>query len=528
MTDTPQFSRAAVAAPHALAAEAGRAILAEGGNAIEAMIAMAATIALVYPHMNSIGGDGFWLIAEPGGRVRAIEACGFAGQGATNARYRELGGAIPARGPDAALTVPGTIGGWMLALELSASFGGRLPLSLLLESGTRLARDGFPISPCEARTVPNEYEALKKAPGFAETYLVEGKTPTAGTTRRAPQFAETLTHLAHVGLDDFYRGDIAREIAGDLQRIGSPVTREDFRNYRANWRTPLSLKVPGAVLYNTPPPTQGLASLLLLGLFDRLNISRSDDFTYFHGLIEASRRALAIRDRACTDFDRLVHDPMSFLAAAALDREAAAIDKARAAPWPARAGEGDTIWMGAIDAEGRAVSFIQSLYWEFGSGCVLPATGVLMANRGLAFSLDPKAVNPLQPGRRPFHTLNPPLALLDDGRAVAYGSMGGDGQPQFQAQIFTRYRFGEDIVKALAAPRFLVGRTWGTHTSTVKLEGGFDDGVARALAAAGHPIERTEAPLSDAFGHAGLLVRNAKGAIAAAHDPRSDGAAAGI
>jgi oxamate amidohydrolase len=528
MTDTPQFSRAAVAAPHRLAAEAGRAILAEGGNAIEAMIAMAATIALVYPHMNSIGGDGFWLIAEPGGRVRAIEACGAAGQGATIERYRQLGGAIPARGPNAALTVPGAIGGWTLALELSASLGGKLPLSVLLESATRLARDGFPSSPCEARTVPNEYEELKKAPGFAETYLIEGKAPTAGTLRKAPQLAETLAHLAHVGLDDFYRGDIGRELGADLHRIGSPVTREDFRNYRAHWRAPLSLKIPGATLFNTPPPTQGLASLILLGLFERLNISRSGDFAYFHGLIEASRRALAIRDRACTDFDRLVHDPQSLLAGDALDREAAAIDKARAAPWPARPGEGDTVWMGAIDAEGRAVSFIQSLYWEYGSGCVLPATGVLMANRGVSFSLDPKAVNPLQPGRRPFHTLNPPLALFDDGRVVAYGAMGGDGQPQFQAQIFTRYRFGEDIAEALAAPRFLVGRTWGAHTSTVKLEGGFDDGVARALAAAGHPIEQMSAPLADAFGHAGLLVRNAKGAIEAAHDPRSDGGAAGM
>jgi oxamate amidohydrolase len=152
----------------------------------------------------------------------------------------------------------------------------------------------------------------------------------------------------------------------------------------------------------------------------------------------------------------------------------------------------------------------------------------LMANRGVAFSLDSKAVNPLQPGRRPFHTLNPPLASFDDGRLAVYGSMGGDGQPQFQAQILTRYRFGEDIVAALAAPRFLVGRTWGAQSSTVKLEGGFDDGVARALAAAGHPIERTETPLSDTFGHAGMLVRGAKGAIQAAHDPRSDGGAAGL
>jgi gamma-glutamyltranspeptidase len=528
MNDTPVFSRCAAAAPHRFAAEAGRAILAEGGNAIEAMVAMAATIAVVYPHMNSIGGDGFWLIGEPGGRVRAIEACGYAGQGATIERYRKLGGAIPSRGADAALTVPGTIGGWALALELSARLGGRLPLSVLLESATRLARDGYPVSRSQARTAPNEYEALKKAPGFVETYLIDDKPAAAGTMRKAPQLAETLAHLAHVGLDDFYRGDVAREIAIDLDRIGAPVTREDFHAYRAIWREPLSLRAGSATLYNTPPPTQGLASLILLGLVERLDIRRSDDFAYFHCLIEATRRALAIRDRVVTDFAHLAHDPADFLKAEALDREAAAIDRARAAPWPARRGESDTVWMGAIDADGRAVSFIQSTYWEYGSGCVLPRTGVLMANRGLAFSLDPKAVNPLQPGRRPFHTLNPPLAFFDDGRVISYGSMGGDGQPQFQAQVFTRYCFGEGVAGALAAPRFLVGRTWGAQSSTVKLEGGFDDSLGHALIAAGHPVEWTEAPLADAFGHAGMLVSGAKGAIEAAHDPRSDGGAAGL
>jgi gamma-glutamyltranspeptidase/glutathione hydrolase len=527
MTDTPSFSRAAVAAPHRLVAEAGRAILAEGGNAIEAMIAMAAAIAVVYPHMNSIGGDGFWLIAENPRRVRAIEGCGFAGRGAAIERHRERG-AIPSRGPEAALTVPGAVDSWARALELSVGLGGKLPLSLLLDAAIRHARDGYAVSPSEARTAPIDFESLKQAPGFAATYLAEGKLPEAGATRKAPLLAETLSFLAHAGLDDFYRGDVGREIAADLERIGAPIARDDLRAYRAHWREPLSLRVDGATIFNTPPPTQGLASLVLLGLFERLNVARPDDFAYFHALIEASRRALAIRDRVCTDFDHLREDPADFLSAAALDREAESIDKKRAAPWPARPDAGDTIWMGAIDAQGRAVSFIQSLYWEYGSGCVLPATGILVGNRGLAFSLDPNALNPLRPGRRPIHTLNPPLAVFDDGRLAVYGSMGGDGQPQFQAQILTRYRFGQDIVAALAAPRVLVGRTWGAPTRTVKLEGGFDETIGRALAAAGHPIEWTSAPLSDAFGHAGMIVRDPKGALLAAHDPRSDGGAAGL
>lgn len=527
MSDTPTFSRAAVAAPHRLAAETGRAILAEGGNAIEAMVAMAAAIAVVYPHMNSIGGDGFWLIRDKGGRVRAIEACGFAGQGATMERYRRLG-AIPSRGPEAALTLPGTIGGWALALELSASFGGRLPLAVLLDGAIRAARDGYAVSRSEARTAPFEFERLKAAPGFAATYLVDGKPAEAGAVRTVPALAETLAYLTHAGLDDFYRGDIGREIAADLQRIGAPISRDDLRSYRASWREPLSLRLSGATLYNTPPPTQGLASLVLLGLVERLNVKRAGDFAYFHALIEASRRALAIRDRVCADFDHLAEDPADYLTEAALEREAAAIDPNRAAPWPARRDKGDTVWMGAIDDRGLAVSFIQSLYWEYGSGCVSPATGVLLSNRGLAFSLDPNSPNALRPGRRPLHTLNPPLAVFDDGRVAAYGAMGGDGQPQFQAQVFTRYRFGEDIAAALAAPRFLAGRAWGAPSPSVKLEGGFDETVGRALAAAGHPIEWGQAPSADAFGHAGMVVRDAKGAIAAAHDPRADGGAAGL
>ncbi|HXW19465.1 MAG TPA: gamma-glutamyltransferase, partial [Roseiarcus sp.] len=520
---------AAVAAPHVQATEAGRAILAEGGNAIEAMVAMAATIAVVYPHMNSIGGDGFWLIGAPGGRVRAIEACGFAGRGATIARYRQLGGeAIPSRGAEAALTVPGTIGGWRLALQLSASQGGRIPLADLLGNAVRLAREGYPISASEARTIPIEYESLREAPGFAETHLHDGKPPKLGEIRRAAAIAETLDHLARAGLDDFYRGDVGREIAADLARMRAPVTREDLAAYRAQWREPLSTRLNDATLFNTPPPTQGLASLMLLGLFERLDVRRRDEFAHFHGLIEATRRALAARDRICVDFDDLKPDWASVLAPEALDREAATISRTKASSLDNKPAEGGTVWMGAIDAAGRAVSFIQSSYWEYGSGCVLPTTGVLMSNRGLAFSLDPSSPNRLRPGRRPFHTLNTPLAYFDDGRIVSHGAMGGDGQPQFQAQVLTGYRFGGKIAEALAAPRFLVGRTWGASSSTVKLEGDFDDGVAQALAKAGHPIERTEAPHSDLFGHAGMLARSGKGAIEAAHDPRSDGAAAGF
>ena len=527
--DSLFFGRAAAAAPHSGAAETGRTIMAAGGNAIEAMIAMAATIAVVYPHMNAIGGDGFWLIREPSGRVRYIEAAGPAGARATPAHYRALGyDTIPPRGPHAAVTIPGTIGGWSLAHDMARHRGGRLPLADLLRDAIRMALDGYPQSASEARTVPFEYAALKEAPGFAEAFLVDGATPKAGTTRRAPKLGATLEQLAHVGLDDFYRGDVARELAADMERIGAMGTREDLAAYRAQWREPLALRLAGRTHYNAPPPTQGLASLVLLGIFDRLGPVKPESFAHIHGLVEASKRALAIRDRVCTDFDRLIHAPIDFLTPHALQREADMIDMTRAATPPIRPAHGDTVWMGAIDASGLAVSFIQSLYWEYGSGCVLPRTGVLLQNRGSSFSLDPAAVNPLQPGRRPVHTLNPPLAVFDDGRIVSYGAMGGDGQPQFQAQVFTRLLMGESVASALDKPRFLFGKSWGTDTSALSVEPRFDDTLLAALQRAGHDLDVMDAPYADHLGHAGALVRRPDGRIEAGHDPRSDGGAAGF
>ena len=534
MIETPVFSRGATAAPHQLAADAGRDILIEGGNAIEATVAMAAVIAVVYPHMNGIGGDGFWLIGEPRratateSNVRYIEACGFAGTKATLRSYHDKGyDRMPSRGPDAACTVPGAVDGWRAALELSAARGGRVPLGRLLEPAVRFARDGYPVSRSEALYEPMELAGLRAAPSFLDAYTADGKVPAAGDTRRAGALSATLERLAHVGLQDFYRGDVARELAADLERIDAPVTREDFRRYEAKWRKPLSLRLPGCTVFNAPPPTQGLAALVILGVFARLGVKRGESFEHIHALIEASKRALAIRDRVCTDFDHLLADPADYLSPGYLDALAAGIDMRRASAPTLPPSDGGTVWMGAIDGDGLAVSYIQSIYWDYGSGCVLPRTGVLMQNRGLSFSLDPQALNALRPGRRPFHTLNPPLALHDDGRVMPYGAMGGDGQPQFQAQVFSRLGFGMGLADAIDAPRFIVGRTWGDTTQRLRLEGRFDSDVIAVLERAGHEIV-VDAPYSDRLGHAGALIRYPKGRIEAAHDPRSDGGSSGF
>lgn len=529
MIETPVFASAAAAAPHHLASEAGRAVLAEGGNAIEAMVAMAATIAVVYPHMNSIGGDGFWLVHEPGGKVHAIEACGPAGSLATIERYREKGhDAIPARGPDAALTVAGAVGGWQAALALSKTLGGRMPLKDLLADAIRHCTEGYAVSDSELRTWPQEVEAAKAAPGFGSFFWPGGEQPKAGARRKPEVLGATLTQLADAGLEDFYRGDIGREIAADLGQMGAPITRADIEAFEARMVRPLSVKLPGLTAYNFPPPTQGLAALLILGIFEKLGVQRAEGFDHVHGLVEATKRAFAIRDRHVTDPAHLKADPASFLTEAVFEREAAAIDRKRAAPWPFKADAGDTVWMGAIDSSGLAVSYIQSIYWEYGSGCILPRTGLHWQNRGVSFSLDKAALNPLAPGRKPFHTLNPPLARFDDGRVMAYGAMGGDGQPQFQAQILSRYRFGQNPAAAVDAPRFLFGRSWGAGSLSLKLESRFDPMLLARLTAAGHPVEEYSEAYSDQFGHAGMLVKHRKGHVEATHDPRSDGDARGI
>jgi gamma-glutamyltranspeptidase len=516
------------AAPHAAAAEAGRAILGEGGNAIEAMIAMAATIAAVYPHMNHIGGDGFWLVRERNGRVRALMAPGPAGSKATRDLYRQYD-AIPSRGPLAALTVPGAIGGWMLALDAAKASGGKLPLAVLLDAAIKFARDGYTVTRSQAALTAEKLPELKDVPGFAAAFLVDGKPPNAGDRMKQAALAATLDHLANAGLDDFYRGDVGREIAADLERIGSPVTREDLPRYRAYVAEPLSVRLQTGTIYNAPPPTQGLASLLILALYERLRVPEAESFEFAHGLVESTKRAFRARDRFVTDPSRLPHPPERFLDPKFLDIEVQKIDRRKAAKWPAPAGEGDTIWMGAADASGLVVSYIQSLYWEFGSGCVLPKTGVLMQNRGSSFSLDPKAVNPLEPGRLPFHTLNPAIAVLGDGRIMGYGTMGGDGQPQTQAMLYARHiLYRQPLDKALDAPRWLLGRTWGSTVTNLRMESRFDGNLIDRLMSAGHDIDVLDAAYSDTMGHAGAVVLHPDRTLEGGHDPRADGGAAGV
>jgi gamma-glutamyltranspeptidase len=518
-------------APNALAAQSAMAVLREGGNAVEAMIAAAATIAVVYPHMNSIGGDGFWLIARPGVAPRGLEGCGAAAGAASIDSYRERNlSAIPFRGGAAANTVAGTISGWDAAHGYSRdALGGRLPLSRLLQDAIDYARHGIPVTRSQALGTAAKRDELAVIAGFADTFLPDGAAPSEGSLFRQPRLADTLEHLVRAGLADYYQGALAESIAQDLARLDSPLTLADLQRHRAEWKTPLALRHSLGTVYNMPPPTQGVVSLLILGQLDRLLDAGMDPVgpQFVHACVEATKLAFAIRDREVTDPAYMSVVPQDLLAPEALDRMAASIDRGRAAPWGQGLGPADTVWMGVIDRDGTAVSFIQSIYHEFGSGLVLPASGINWQNRGCSFSLDPNARNPLTPFRKPFHTLNPALARFDDGRTLVYGNMGGDGQPQSQSAVFSRIAvFGMNPQEAISAPRWLLGRTWGQTSDSLKLEARFPDETVAALRAMGHEVDLM-APMDETMGHAGAIVRHPNGLLEGASDPRSDGAAAG-
>ncbi len=522
-------SRGMAVAPHALASQSALAVLREGGNAVEAMIAAAATIAVAYPHMNSIGGDSFWLIARPGEAPRGLEACGAAAGAASIARYRDAGlSTIPFRGGMAANTVAGTISGWRAARAWShEALGGRLPLSRLLADAIAYARDGVPVTHSQSACIAAKRGELADITGFADTFLANG-VPAPGSRFRQPRLAATLEHLAWAGLDDFYQGELAQSMARDLADAGSPLTLDDLRAHRAVWKTPLSLAHSFGTIYNMPPPTQGLVSLLILGQLDRLLDSGMDPCgaPFVHACVEATKQAFGVRDRDITDPAYMEIEPQDLLAPPWLDGAASRIRPDAVLPWGNGLGPADTVWMGVVDGDGVAVSFIQSIYHEFGSGIVLPASGVNWQNRGCSFSLDPAARNPLMPGRKPFHTLNPALARLADGRTLVYGNMGGDGQPQSQSAVFSRIvHFGMNPQAAIDAPRWLLGRTWGQTSDTLKLEARFPAATCDALRALGHEVEMLK-PYDETMGHAGAIVLHAHGLYEGGFDPRSDGAVA--
>jgi gamma-glutamyltranspeptidase len=532
-----------VTSPHSLATAAGLRVLQEGGNAVEAAIAAAATIAVVYPHMNSLGGDNFWLIYDAAaGRPTALLACGTAGSACTIEAYRAAGcaSAIPRRGALAANTVPGAVDGWAEAYAYSREhLGGRIPFAALLRDAIHYAGSGFPVTPSQETWTRRSlgpdsgpFGHLDRLDGWRRAFLRPDGSPYARGERLAlPDLAGTLRLIAEDGREAFYRGPVAARICASLRAQGGLLCEADFAAYRSRWADPLGIRYRAWTVVNTPPPTQGLTSLQLLKIVEQFPIAAWGDASplYYHLMVEAAKQAFIDRDAWIADPERVPVPVADLLSEAHCRARAAAISLDRAhRPTPAQAAGGDTVYLAAADLAGNAVSLIQSIYFDFGSGIVADGTGVLLQNRGSAFSLDPAHPNALAPGKRPFHTLNPAMALRDGRPELLYGTMGGEGQPQTQAAILTRVLdLGMDVQAAIDAPRWLYGRTWGQPTSALSVESRVPREVADALVRMGHDV-RVAGAWDESMGHAqAIWIDPRTGVRHGGADPRGDGLAAG-
>jgi gamma-glutamyltranspeptidase/glutathione hydrolase len=526
-------ARGLVATPHALASRAGLAILERGGNAVDAAIAAGAAIAVVYPHMNGIGGDSFWLIYDA--RHRALRALNAAGRSAAAAdldTYRaRFGTAIPVRGGAAALTVPGVVSGWWAAHALSRdSLGSGIDWGALLEAAIVHAREGFPPSPGQRRETADAPDLFGDGtPGALRNGLWRIFHPDLLRRARFVQadLAATLDEIARGGGDAFYRGALARRIAHGARDAGSPLTADDLARHQAEWVEPLRVPYRGGEAASFPPPTQGFAALAILSLLEGFDVMSLDEADYVHVVVEATKLAFEDRDRYLADPTVAPVPVARCLDPARLAARRRRISRRAAMPATGPAATGDTIAIVTADAHGNAVALIQSLYWEFGSGVIAGDTGVLLQNRGAFFSLDPAHVNRLAPRKQTAHTLIPSMYLVDERPRLVYGTMGGEGQPQTQAALVTRVvDRGLDPQAAVEAPRWLFGRTWGEETRSLRLEDRFDASVRDVLRSRGHEVEVVEG-WSDLMGHAQLIRIDSAG-LTGASDPRADGAALGF
>lgn len=536
----PMTTRGMVTSPHYLATQAGVDTLRKGGTALDAAIAVAAVLAVVYPQMCSIGGDNFWLAHEAAtGTLHGINASGRSGEKATRAFFAQKGlSAIPLRGPLAACTVPGVVSGWDAAHMLSRSWGSPLALADLLQEAIALAEDGFAVAPSlshwlheDSKADPKGYRQLQNQPGFARTFLPTGKPALVGERLRLPELAATLDIIAREGARIFYEGELAERITRWLADNGGLLTASDFARHKAESVTPLRVRYRNLEACNLPPNTQGVASLSILNILAQMDVASLGEGSadHIHAVVEATRLAFAERDAYVTDPD-FAQIPLEHMLSPEHGRELAQrirMDRAHAPGNPLEP-KGDTCWFGVVDAQGNAVSAIQSIFHDFGAGIVAGDTGVLLQNRGSFFSLDPAHVNTLEPRKRTMHTLNPPMLRKDGKPWLVYGTMGGEGQPQTQAALVTRMvDFGLSPHDAVAAPRWLYGRSWGLPVNNLRIEGRFAPQVADSLRQRGHDVEELGS-FSDLMGHAGaILCDHERGVLFGATDPRSDGLAAG-
>ncbi|NYT85607.1 gamma-glutamyltransferase family protein [Pusillimonas harenae] len=515
----PVLAANVVSTTQPLAAQAGLRMLLAGGNAVDAALAAAITLTVVEPVMNGLGGDAFALIWDQG-KLHGLNASGRAPQAWTPEHFAGLE-AMPQMGWDT-VTVPGQIAGWA---ELSQRFG-KLPFATLFEPAIAYAAEGFAVTPIIARQWASQAPLLKDQPGFASTFFPDNSTPKAGQVWRCAAQARTLERIASSLGRDFYEGELADKIAAFAASTGGALTAADLASHRCEWVEPLSMPYRGEyTLHEIPPNGQGIAALMALGMLDSFEPPRPDQpLDLFHLPIEAVKLAFA-------DLHEYVGEPanMGKLTEQLLDRSylnerAKLIDPAIArTPSAGMPSQGGTVYLTAADSSGMMVSFIQSNYQGFGSGVVVPETGIAMHNRGRGFSLKPGHRNQVGPGKRPMHTIIPAFITRQGQPFASFGVMGGNMQAQGHVQMMQQLiDLGRNPQAAVDALRFRV-----EAGPRVMLEAHAPADLAAALQAYGHKVE-LQSPNSLDFGAAQLILRQDNGIYIGASDPRRDGQAVGF
>lgn len=526
MADTRCFPTGAVASPHHLASAAGQAVLADGGNAVDAAVAANLVLSVVTPYHCGVGGDLLALVWD--GRANGVMSIGRAPAGATPASVSEaidaghgdrrvsfagtagmpMFGALP-------VTVPGATAGWFHLLEGwgSRSFGE------LVGPARRLAADGFPVSEHAARYPQRARAQYAGQPGWGETY---GRMR-AGERFVQADLAATLATIAEDGPDGVYRGPIAHRVVDTLQAHGSTMSLDDLAAHTVDEVAPLRGRYRDAEILELPAPTQGVTALTMLAVLDALGPLPSDPRLATHLQLEATRLAMADRQEHLADPDAMRTSPAQLLDPGRIAAMAASIDPDQAGSWPPpRPAPGGTAYLCAADGDGLMVSLIQSNFVGYGSGVVVPGTGIGLHDRGAHFSLDPDDPAAIAPRKRPMHTLIPAFALRDGAPWLVFGTMGGDAQPQIHLQVLSQLLdHGVGIQDAIDAPRFVVDVADGS----VRLESRAASSLVAGLNDRGHSIDTMEA-FDPKAGHAHAIEITASG-YAGGSDPRSEGAISG-
>jgi len=503
-------TQGAVTSDHVLASMTGADVLRRGGNAVDAAIAMAGVLAVVRPHMNGVGGDNFLLIREARtGKVYALNGSGRAGSRATPQHFASLGHTrVPGSGV-LSVSVPGAVQGWEAALRRF----GTTTLKQALQPAIRYASEGFAVSTRLSLDIAGEVRKVRQDSALARTYLVDGEAPRPGTVLVQRELAATLRAIAAGGARAFYRGPIARQLAAFMEREGGLVTAADLAGNTATWHDPIRTTYLEKEVLAFPPNTQGATFLQMLNVAELSDLTKAGRTSadYIHLLVEGAKLAYADRDRFIADpafatvpLDRLLSKEYARQLGLRIRRDTIVA----AAGDDARDGNGDTIYLTVVDREGNAVSMIQSLFAAFGSGRMVPGTGIVLHNRGALFTLDSLHPNVVAPGKRPFHTLSPAMALNADGSLFAtFGTPGGDGQPQTLIQILNNVlRFGMTPQQAVEAPRW---RVFGA--GRLGVEPGLTDEVRADLARRGHAV--VVQPPSAEFGGAQMIVVDPKSKV---------------